>query len=72
LHCANHPDVPTVGTCRECRLTYCADCLVYVFGEGRTPFCVDCALANSRRASVRRARSEAPTIAPTAPVAEFG
>jgi hypothetical protein len=39
--------VATAGTCRECQQAFCQDCLVYAFGEGRAPFCVDCALATS-------------------------
>jgi hypothetical protein len=45
VQCANHRGVTTAGTCRQCLEAYCPDCLVYVFGEGRAPFCVDCALS---------------------------
>jgi hypothetical protein len=47
VHCANHPGMATAGTCRSCQQAFCEDCLVYAFGEGRAPFCVDCALATS-------------------------
>lgn len=53
MQCANHPGVASAGTCRECQQTFCEDCLVYAFGEGRAPFCVDCALATSTGTSGR-------------------
>jgi hypothetical protein len=46
--------VATAGTCRECQQAFCEDCLVYAFGEGRAPFCVDCALATSGGVSPSR------------------
>ena len=44
VSCVTHSDLPVAGTCRTCGLGFCDDCLVYAFGEGRNPYCVECAL----------------------------
>lgn len=43
--CHNHPGQAAAGTCRECLCEFCDECLVYAFGKGRQPYCVDCAVA---------------------------
>ncbi|MDZ7732104.1 MAG: hypothetical protein U5R31_02485 [Acidimicrobiia bacterium] len=53
MRCANHPSRTPAGSCRDCHQSYCEDCLVFAFGEGRAPVCVDCALARSGRTSSR-------------------
>ncbi len=47
LHCHTHADLPAAGTCRTCGQEYCEDCLVYAFGEGKQPYCIDCAVSAS-------------------------
>jgi hypothetical protein len=39
--------VSSKGICRECEGEFCEECLVYAFGEGRAPYCIDCAVAAS-------------------------
>lgn len=53
--CSTHHMDSAVGRCRGCNVAYCADCLVYPFGDRKPPLCVTCALAASGvRCSHRR------------------
>ncbi len=42
--CAKHSFEPAAGVCRQCRNSYCSDCLIYAFGPKKPPYCVTCAL----------------------------
>lgn len=56
MGCHTHREHGAAGTCRGCSLEFCEDCLVYAFGEGKQPYCVDCAVsaANSNSWDERR------------------
>jgi hypothetical protein len=43
--CAKHTGVISSGSCGQCGLEYCEDCLVFPFGTNKPPMCVGCALA---------------------------
>jgi hypothetical protein len=43
--CDKHLFEDAAGMCRVCRRPYCADCLVYVQGPSKAPFCIPCALS---------------------------
>ena len=45
--CARHQFEAAVDRCRTCDESFCAECLVYSFGENKPPFCTHCALAAS-------------------------
>lgn len=49
--CAKHSFEVAKDVCRQCRNSYCEECLVYSFGPKKPPFCVTCAL---NAAGVRR------------------
>ncbi len=49
--CYKHSFEIATGVCRQCRNSYCAECLVYPRGEKKPPYCVTCAL---NAAGVRR------------------
>ena len=49
--CGKHLFDQAVATCGRCRVDYCADCLVYPFGQRKPPLCLTCAL---EAAGVRR------------------
>ncbi len=42
--CVKHSFETAVGVCRQCRNSYCAECLIYAFGPDKPPYCVTCAL----------------------------
>ncbi len=42
--CHRH-DEAAHGTCRACGEEFCDHCLVYAYGRGRPPLCIDCALS---------------------------
>lgn len=42
--CAKHSFETAVGVCRQCQNSYCAECLIFPFGEKKPPYCVTCAL----------------------------
>ncbi len=44
ISCHNHQDQPAAGMCRACGHDFCESCLVHAFGEGKQPFCVECAV----------------------------
>lgn len=43
--CARHPFALATDVCGECGVGFCADCLVYPFGDRRPAMCLTCALA---------------------------
>jgi len=47
------------AACGQCGHLFCADCLVYPFGESRPPMCVSCALA---AAGVRKKATHRPKL----------
>jgi len=47
MACQLHHEERAAGTCRSCGQEFCADCLVHAFGEGKQPYCIDCALSAS-------------------------
>jgi hypothetical protein len=47
MGCHLHRSESAAGTCRSCSEQYCEDCLVYAFGPGKQPYCIDCAVAAS-------------------------
>jgi hypothetical protein len=49
--CDTHPFDQADDSCRECKRSFCATCLVYSFGPKKPPYCVPCALT---AAGVRR------------------
>ena len=49
--CHSHSDADAAGACRACGHDYCAECLVYAFGEGKQPYCVACAVHASTTGS---------------------
>jgi hypothetical protein len=59
LRCDRHGFELAVDTCRNCGISYCAECLVYSFGRKEQPFCVSCALA---AAGVRSNAARQPTL----------
>ena len=42
--CMKHSFEPAAGVCRQCKNSYCTDCLIFAFGEKKPPYCVMCAL----------------------------
>ena len=75
--CTKHNGVISSGSCGQCGLDYCDDCLVFPFGPSRPAMCVGCALvfAGVRRTgpkvkapkqkvswSERRRRRNRPTV----------
>lgn len=42
--CVKHSFETAAGVCRQCRNSYCSECLVFAFGENKPPYCVTCAL----------------------------
>jgi hypothetical protein len=42
--CHIHTDCMAAGTCRTCLQDFCEPCLVYAYGRGKSPYCVECAL----------------------------
>lgn len=42
--CTKHPFDEATGSCRTCSDTFCTDCLVYIHGVEKPPFCIPCAL----------------------------
>ena len=53
--CVKHPHESGVAICRRCGGSWCADCLVYSFGERKPPFCMSCAMvAGGVRTSAAR------------------
>lgn len=42
--CVKHSFETAAGVCRQCRNSYCSECLVFAFGEDKPPYCVSCAL----------------------------
>jgi hypothetical protein len=59
LRCDRHGFELAEDTCRNCGISYCAECLVYSFGRKEQPFCVACALA---AAGVRSNAARTPTL----------
>ncbi len=47
ISCHSHSERAAAGTCRSCGHAHCEECLVYAFGEGKAPFCIDCAVSAS-------------------------
>jgi hypothetical protein len=47
MGCQTHSDRSAAGTCRSCGHEFCENCLVYAFGEGKQPYCIDCAVSAS-------------------------
>jgi hypothetical protein len=45
--CIRHQFEKAVDRCRKCDEAFCAECLLYAFGESQPPFCMSCALAAS-------------------------
>lgn len=43
--CEKHGFEVAVARCRECVGEYCAECLVYPFGDRKPPLCIACAIA---------------------------
>ena len=39
-----HPFDNPSGTCKTCGGPFCAECLIYPFGEKKPPLCIPCAL----------------------------
>jgi hypothetical protein len=42
--CTKHNGIISTGSCGQCGLEYCDDCLVFPFGPSRPAMCVGCAL----------------------------
>ena len=42
--CAQHQFDEASGTCSSCGAPFCAECLIYPFGDRKPPLCVPCAL----------------------------
>ncbi len=42
--CVKHSFEVATDVCRQCKHSYCAECLIYSFGEKKPPYCVTCAL----------------------------
>ncbi len=57
--CMKHPHERATGICRRCGIAWCGDCLVYVYGPSKPPYCVSCAMfaAGVRTGGVRPALS---------------
>lgn len=49
--CSKHSFEISTGVCRQCRNSYCDECLIYSFGPKKPPYCMTCAL---NAAGVRR------------------
>jgi hypothetical protein len=43
--CTKHNGITSSGSCGQCGLEYCEDCLVFPFGPSRPAMCVGCALS---------------------------
>jgi hypothetical protein len=59
--CERHSFELSAGMCRTCGHWFCAQCLVFAFGDKKPPFCVQCALA---AAGVRSTAGLTPRVAP--------
>lgn len=46
-NCERHRFDQAEDECRECKLSYCDNCLVYVNGAESRPLCIQCALKRS-------------------------
>ena len=57
--CVRHQFDPAVDRCRTCDEPFCAECLLYAFGDNQPPFCMTCALAAS---GVRVRGAKAPRV----------
>jgi len=44
-------------SCGQCKASFCADCLVFPFGQRKPPMCISCALSFS---GVRQRNDSAP------------
>ncbi len=42
--CTRHPFEVAEAICEQCGEDFCGECLVYVHGQTRPPFCIPCAL----------------------------
>lgn len=42
--CTKHSHERGVAACRRCGLPWCNDCLVFVYGTTKPPYCVGCAM----------------------------
>ena len=42
--CPTHPHDRARDVCRTCGRPFCESCLVYSYGRGKAPYCVECAL----------------------------
>ena len=57
--CTRHSFEEATDSCRTCADPFCTECLVYSFGRGQQPFCLNCALA---AAGVRSNAARTPTV----------
>ncbi len=57
--CTSHQFEAAEDFCRTCGGGFCNECLVYAFGPGQPPFCLNCALA---AAGVRSNAARAPQV----------
>ena len=57
--CVRHQFDPAVDRCRTCDEPFCAECLLYAFGDDQPPFCMTCALTAS---GVRVRGAKAPKV----------
>ena len=57
--CSRHQFDPAIDRCRTCDEPFCAECLLYAFGDKQPPFCMTCALAAS---GVRVRGAKAPKV----------
>ncbi len=57
--CTTHQFEAAEDFCRTCGGAFCNECLVYAFGPGQPPFCLNCALA---AAGVRSNAARAPQV----------
>jgi hypothetical protein len=57
--CVRHQFDHAVDRCRTCDEPFCAECLLYAFGDNQPPFCMSCALAAS---GVRVRGAKAPRV----------
>jgi hypothetical protein len=57
--CAKHQFERSVDLCHSCGDEFCPECLVFPFGRGKTPYCINCALAVS---GVRTNAARAPKL----------
>ena len=68
-YCLRHMEEPSTASCRSCRGSYCARCLVFAFGPKKPPYCVGCALHAS---GVRTGSRKLAAALPQAEVGTFG